>query len=165
MKLVESCDISDVISMFPLQQKTIANLLSSPQVFDFLKHMSKEEEKIKKMIDVTPTIDIPIMKLRDSLSVEFDDEEDGNSGMPKYYEDQFNFYYFYYSKDNLMDKVGKEIPYFNLLFFDQGQLKYSLDELVKVISLDKIKELNSLGYQIGKMVSMKPPSAKDLIEV
>jgi len=165
MKLIESCDISEVISMFPLQERTISNLLNSPHIFEFLKKMSKEEEKIKKLIDRTNILEIPIMKLENSLSIDFDDEEDGNSGKPKYTQDQLTLYYFCYLKDSLVPKVGKEIPYFNLLFFNQGQFKYSLDELVKVLPLDKIKELNSLGYQIGKIISQKPVNTKDLIEI
>lgn len=60
--------------------------------------------------------------------------------------------YAYYQRSSILPKLGKEIPYFNILFMFSD--RYVLDELVKILPVSKIKDLNSLGYTIGKMINI-----------
>jgi len=58
--------------------------------------------------------------------------------------------YAYYQREQMMLKIDSEIELFNILFYLTD--RYILDELVKLLTLDEIKELNNSGYIIGKLI-------------
>ena len=73
--------------------------------------------------------------------------------------------YMYHFRNNIIPKLGTEIPYFNLLFFVDCHCCYVLDELVKILKLKQIKELNARGYQIGKLISFMNGVRPPMIEI
>lgn len=50
MKMIESCDITQVISTYPLKKKTLINLLNSQHIMPFLKCISDNSDSITKLI-------------------------------------------------------------------------------------------------------------------
>ena len=73
-----------------------------------------------------------------------------------------NIVYAYYQKQQMVNKMSKEVELFNLLFYVND--RYVLDELVKVLNLKQIKDLNSKGYIIGKWICHTNYGAKKLNE-
>ena len=63
MKLIKSCEISKVISSFPLKTKTLENLLKSDYIVEFLKFISQHEEKLKNLILNSEKYEIPFLRL------------------------------------------------------------------------------------------------------
>jgi hypothetical protein len=167
MKLIDCCDITKVLSAFPLQRKTIEKLVNSRHITKFLEFVSKNEEKIKLLI----------MENKDSASIlrselqyenverhiksQKNPQELGSDADEDYFEKEncSIIFYAFYQRNYSIPKLGKEIPYFNILFMYQD--RYVLDELVKILSVKEIKQLNEQGYVIGMMVTYYDKSFKD----
>jgi len=164
MKLVNSLDISKVISSFPIRSKNLETLLNSESILEFLEFISQNEEKMKKLILDQEENSIPYERFR-SMHQRFEGENEGEDDDYTGIESPLNVMYMHNFRNKLLPKIGKEIPYFNLLFFSDVGSRYILDELVKKLKLVEIKKLNSLGYQIGKLVSVIFTPKSDMIKI
>jgi len=50
MHMIEKCEISQVLSSFPLEKMTLRNLLNSRHLLDFLKCVSENSEKMEELV-------------------------------------------------------------------------------------------------------------------
>lgn len=166
MKLIDSCDISKVICTFPLNKKSLSNLLNHHNLIHILKCISKNAGKIEQLIlkNSASLLNLPIR---------FEELEKILKGMHKMpgvnendfyidFDTNYNIVYAFYQKCKVLPKLGKEIPYFNLLFFCND--RYILDELVKKYSVAVIRDLNEHGYMIGKLISFSPYDKERMID-
>mmetsp|Transcript_28538 Transcript_28538/g.32619 ORF Transcript_28538/g.32619 Transcript_28538/m.32619 type:complete len:194 (+) Transcript_28538:3052-3633(+) len=162
MKLIESCEILDVISSFPLEPSTLNNLLDSEHILIFLKCVVKNKKKIEDLITKSPKSE-PIGEIehlypevfKGLAPIAIDVENSiNNKEQAKENENDFDsnshYVYTYYQRDAFLKKLGKDIELFNLLFFSKN--KYVLDELVTRLKVSQIKELNKEGFIIGKLI-------------
>lgn len=183
MKLIEKCEISDVISSFPLQKKTFKNLLNSKHIMTFLTCVSENRSKIEELVlsnkheayllslpNLFAGVESHIQGKKMSSS---EDKAHQLSSDPDYEDEECGdiisqsgsreIVYAFYLREHVIPKLGNGIEHFNLLFYYQG--RYVLDELVKVLKVAQIRELNSQGYAIGKVVSFNDLNSEKLITI
>ena len=156
MKLIEKWEISRVISTFPLNSKNLANLVGSDHIFKFLECIVNNKSKIRDLIIGSVESYQAIRDLKSNFknidkrmtdeNIEEDEGEDCNEDP----NDSLNVIYAYYLKHAIADKLDNQIEMFNILFYDN--YVYTLDTLVKRLSVAQIKELNKMGYTIGKQI-------------
>lgn len=168
VKLIDTCDISKVISSIPLSMKSLKNLINNHNVIHILKCISKNSKKIEQLVlrnqDTAPLLRLP-NNFEDLEKILRGDHKKPGANENDFHFDidsNYNVVYAFYQRCKLLPKLGKEIPYFNLLFSHRD--RYILDELVKKYSVGVIKELNEHGYMIGKLISFSPYDKERMIE-
>ena len=114
MKLIEKCDISKVISWFPLKHITLQNLVKSEHILQLLECIANNKDKIKDLIMSTPAEDQFIRGLPKRFEAVEKKLNNLELNENDYVEDSdpHNIVYAYYLKDAISKKLDCEIELF-----------------------------------------------------
>jgi hypothetical protein len=162
--------IEEVLVGLPLRPQYIKKIFQSEYVYEFLVKIGENKDKLinnfredeGRFTNTNHKFDIHAEPKgeREGEYNSYDennyDEEENTPYIDTY--DRGVYVYAYYQFDNVLPKQGTEIHPINYMFWGG---RYFPDQLVKVLTLDQIKHLNSLGYVIGKFIHVDSPYSYD----
>ncbi|CAI2380230.1 unnamed protein product [Moneuplotes crassus] len=157
----EHLSLEEFLKFYPTKPEILKDLVQSEQIFEILcniaeKHWESVKRKDQKWISQLFKIEEkPIFRMDYRIKKEPQNSNDSSSEGYEGEEsdDEPEVDERVLTSIRAITMKDEEIPDFNYNFFYGNT--YALDSLVQTHSVAQIKHLNSLGYQIGKIISFR----------